>query len=317
MRVYIQQQIAETGLRFLEEKGYEYVVANALTEERIVRDVTEYHPDAIIVRTGRISEAVIRAAGPQLKVIARHGAGTDNIDVDYAHAHGIIVCNGPYSNTDAVAQHVLLFVLECAGRSRMLDQAVRSGDWKARDRVRLVQLNGQVTVGFIGLGRIGSAAAAKIHGAFPDVKILAWSRNLKDRTVPDYVAVAEEMLEVFRKSDFVSLNCPLTAENHGMVSAKVLHEMKPGAYLINCARGGLIDEKALYEAIKNHVIAGAALDVLAQEPVTENNPLLELDNVIFSPHCAAHTDAAFEKMAMDAVIGADRVLSGGKPQWPV
>lgn len=316
MKIYILQNIADCGTEYLRARGYELMISESRDMADIVREVREFAPDGMIVRTAKITEEIMRAAGEQLKVIARHGAGTDNIDVAAAMRRGIVVCNGPHSNTEAVAQHIVMMVLACASGVLFLDQAVRSGNWELREKIRITELNSAVTAGFIGFGKIGRSAAEKLHCAF-HVNILAWSRHLAQAEVPEYVTVAGSREEVLREADFLSLTCPLTAETRHMISAGELQSMKRSAFLINCGRGPLVDEEALYEAIVKKEIAGAALDTLEEEPVSRANPLLRRREILFTPHCAAHTEGAFERMAMDAATGADDVLQGRTPRWTV
>lgn len=317
MRIYLSQKIADCGIEFLQKRGYDFVVSLHTDESELIHEVQNYHPDGIIVRTSKISKAVIDASGPQLKVISRHGSGTDNIDVEYAHSKGIIVCNGPYSNTNAVAQHILLMILACAARLKELDHAVINTDWGIRDRLMIIELDETTCVGFIGFGKIGRLTALKLHAAFPDVRILAWSRHLDQTGVPEYVQISDSAETVFKQADFVSLNCPATRENMNLINAETLALMKNSAYLINCARGSLVNEEELYRALKDGQIAGAAIDTLTREPVKVTIPLMELPNVIFTPHCAAHTTAAFNRMAMASVEGIDAVLNGRQPRWVV
>ncbi len=312
MKIYIPQPIAEAGSQYLLERGYELQLGTASDAETMKREVGD--ADAILVRTAKITADVL-AAAPNVKVVGRHGVGTDNIDLEYCKAHGIRVTNGPYSNTEAVAEHVVAYVTACAYMVRELDIAVRSGDWDMRNRIRLVELN-EKTVGFIGFGKIGRSAAAKLHAAF-NMKIVAWSRHLKQEDVPEYVHVASNMEEVLQVSDFVSLNCPATAESADLMNSETLAQMKPDAYLINCGRGQLVDENALYNALRDGKIRGYATDCMKAEPVEADNPLLTLPNVIFSPHCSSHTNESFDRMALHAAMGIDEVLSGKEVTWSV
>jgi D-3-phosphoglycerate dehydrogenase len=250
-----------------------------------------------------------------VKVIGRHGTGIDNIDLEAARRRNIRVTNGPESNAEAVAEHIAAFVLAFAYQVPALDGAVRNGNWDARNHVYLTELP-ERTFGVIGFGRIGSRAAEILHDAF-HMKIIAWSRNLHTRPVPEYVTVADSVETLLKQADFVSLSCSAGDDNYHMIDQKALAAMKSGACLINCARGSLVDEHALYEALTHGVIAGAALDCLEEEPPLRDNPLLSLQNVIFSPHCSSHTPESMERMAVHAAMGIDEVLTGKDVTWPV
>jgi D-3-phosphoglycerate dehydrogenase len=312
MKVFLTQDIAQAGKDYLTERGYELVLASGGDEETLCREIGD--ADAILARTQKITERVLEH-GKQVKVIGRHGTGTDNIDLEAARRRNIRVTNGPESNAEAVAEHIAAFVLALAYQVPVLDGAVREGNWDARNHVYLTELP-ERTVGVIGFGRIGSRAAEILHDAF-HMKILAWSRSLHARPVPDYVTVAGSMEALLKNADFVSLSCSAGADNLHMIDRKALAAMKPTACLINCARGALVDEEALYEALTGGRIAGAALDCLEEEPPRQDNSLLALSNVIFSPHCSSHTPESTARMALHAAMGIDEVLTGKKVSWPV
>ncbi len=312
MKVYLPQDIAAAGKDYLTERGYELIIGEDDSVETTLKHVGDV--DALLVRTAKVPKEVIDAA-PKLKVVSRHGIGVDAIDLDACRARGIKVTNGPLSNANAVAEHIVAYVMACAYRMRQLDEAVRSHDWDIRNRVRMTELEGK-TVGMIGLGHIGGMAAQKMALGL-GMKIIAYSRHLKDRQVPEYITVADSLDELLEKADFVSLNCPSTPETRGMINKETLAKMKPTAYLINCARGELVNEDDLYDALKNGVIQGAAVDVLAQEPIADDCRLIELDNIIFSPHCSAHSNESFDRMALHAAMGLDEVISGRPITWEV
>jgi D-3-phosphoglycerate dehydrogenase len=312
MKVFLTQDIAQAGKDYLTERGYELVLATGGDEETLCREIGD--ADAILARTQIITDRVLEHA-VNVKVIGRHGTGTDNIDLDAARKRNIRVTNGPESNAEAVAEHVAALVLALAYQVPMLDRAVRDGRWDARNHVFLTELP-ELTFGVIGFGRIGSRAAEILHDAF-HMKILAWSRSLHTRKVPEYVTVTDSMETLLKYSDFAALCCSAGADNFHMIDRNALLLMKPSSYLINCARGSLVDEAALYEALTGGTISGAALDCLEEEPPAPDNPLLLLPNVIFSPHCSSHTPESMERMAVHAAMGIDEVLTGKPVSWPV
>lgn len=311
MKIYIPQDIDGAGKRYLTERGYELKIGSSADEEIMVEEIGDC--DGIIMRTARLSSRVMEAA-PRLKVIAKHGVGTDNIDVEAASRLGIRVTNGPLSNSESVAEHTVAFILALAHQLFPLDGCVRRGDWGARNSIHLTDLRGK-TVGLVGFGRIGAAVARRLAFGF-DMKILTFgTRHGAD--LPVYVKLASSMENLLAQSDFVSLHCPSTPETKGMVDRQFLEHMKESAFLINTARGDIVKEQDLYEALVSGTIAGAALDVLAEEPVRPGNPLCGLPGLILTPHCAAHTDESFANMSLHAAIGVDEVLGKRSVTWPV
>lgn len=312
MKVLIPQEITEAGKMYLREKGYEISMGSASDEETISKEVVDC--DAILVRTAKITRKIMEA-GKHIKVIARHGVGVDSIDLQAATELGIQVTNGPLSNFESVAEHTVAFILGCGHNLIEMDKNVRNSNWEARNLDQLSEINGKV-LGLIGLGKIGLSVAQKSALGL-GMKVIGYSRHAKKEDVPEYIELADTMEDIFRKADFVSLHIPATNETKNSIDMKYFKLMKPSAFLVNCARGEIINEADLYEVLANKKIKGAALDVLATEPPEKNNPLLTLNNIIFSPHYGAHSSETFDKMGLHAAIGVDEVLSGKKPTWPV
>ena len=190
---------------------------------------------------------------------------------------------------------------------------MRHDNWGARYEYKGTELKGK-TLGLIGLGRIGSLVARKATNGF-DMKVIAYDEFLVKNEYAGFVNSASSMEEVLAKSDFVSLHVPVTAETIEMINQETLRLMKPNAYLINCARGELINEAALHEALKSGVINGAALDVFQEEPIAQDHPFFELDNLIMTPHNAIITHEAMDLMGYHAAVGIDDVLNGRQSQW--
>lgn len=312
MKVLIAQDITPAGKEYLLERGYEVKLARASDEETLAREAVDCH--GILVRTAKITRKIMEAA-PALKVVARHGVGVDAIDVTAATELGIQVTNGPFSNYESVAEHAAALILACAHQLVKMDSAVRAGDWDMRNRVRLTELGGK-TVGIVGLGKIGRAVAQRVFQGF-GMKVVGYDKYPPDEALPAYIHMVDTVDEVFSLGDFVSLHCPANEETKRSVSMRCFEQMKPTAFLINCSRGEVVDEADLLDALTSGKIAGAGLDVLASEPPAADNPLLKLENVIFSPHCAAHSEEAFDRMGVHAAIGIDQVLSGEAVSWPV
>ena len=309
--VLIPQDIVEEGKKYLTERGYKIKMGKGISVEDIVEDVADC--DAILARTASFPREVIEA-GRKLKVIGRHGVGCDNIDVAAATERGIWVCFTPEANANSVAEYTIGMIVALARQFLPSDRAVRSGAWDKRNKLPAIDLEGK-TLGLVGAGRIGSRVAKKaIYGL--DMKVMVYDPWVKELPGLPEVKMAEDAETIFRDSDFVSLHIPLNTETQGMFGKKYLDIMKPQAFLINAARGELVNEADLYVALKEKRIAGAALDVYDPEPPGDDNPLFTLDNVILSPHNAALTREAMARMAVGAAMGIDEVLSGGIPRWP-
>lgn len=312
MKVLIPQDISEAGKTFLLEKGYEYKVCTSYDEETLIKEVVDC--DAILIRTAPITKRILEA-GPNLKVVSKHGVGVDNIDVLAATSLGIQVTNGPFSNCESVAEHAVALITALAHHIPQMNNNVRTGDWESRNRIRLTQLGGK-TAGIIGLGKIGKSVAKKLALGL-DMKIIGYDSYLLDKTISPYIERVDSLEELYQRSDFVSLHYPATKETKGSVTMKYLSLMKPDSFLINTARGEIINEEDLFKALTTGIIKGAALDVLCCEPPKTGNPLLQLNNIILSPHCAAHSYESFDNMGLHAAFGIDEVLSGREATWKV
>ena len=312
MKIYIPEDIAQAGKDYLLKRGYEIKPGSSLKEEIMAREVADCQ--GILVRTAPITEKIMKA-GKELKVISKHGVGVDNIDMKAANQLGIQVTNGPMSNASSVAEHAVALMAAAARHIPEMDKNVRTGNWASRNQVKLTELEGK-TLGLIGLGRIGKLTAQKAVVSF-GMKIKAYDNQISQDLAPKYIEMENSLEKLFSSCHVISIHCPLTKETKGLVNSYYLSLMKPGSILVNCARGGIVDEKALYEALVSGQIGGAALDVLEQEPPKLDHPLLRLSNVIFSPHCAAHSKESFDRMAVHAAMGIDQALSQKEITWPV
>jgi D-3-phosphoglycerate dehydrogenase len=254
--------------------------------------------DGMILRTNIAMTRALIEKAPRLKIIARTGAGVDNVDIEAATERGILVCNTPAANNLSVAEHTLALLLGLAKDLPAMEKAVRSGAWKQRNSGAPVELAGR-TLGIVGMGRIGSLVARKCAIGL-GMKILAYDPYAASSFADTDYTFTPTLEALFAASDFITLHCPNIPETRGMVTRALLFSMKKSAFLINCARGGVVDEDALLEALREKRIAGAALDVLAAEPPPADSPLLKLDNVLLTPHSAALTQEASIRMASEA-----------------
>lgn len=311
--VILFEPIHQKGLDHLEENEVEIVYASGFEPDQICASVGK--ADAIIARALGRFDATVMDRAPRLKIIGRHGIGVDNIDIPAATERGIYVVNTPTAPAEAVAEYVPMAMAAIARRMVQADAAVRNNDWGFRNRHLGPELIGR-TLGIVGFGRIGRRIA-EICGLGFGMQIVytdalpappGEEARLKARRV--------DLGQLLSTSDFISLNVPLLDSTYHLIDGAALNQMSPHAYLINCSRGPVVDESALIEALKAGQIAGAVIDVYEQEPVSPDNPLLELDNVLLSPHCSGHTNESAQNMAM---VAADivRVLKGQKPEFPV
>ena len=310
-KVLIPEDIAESGKNYLRERGYELKVGCATDEETLAKELMD--ADAVIVRNAKYRKPVF-ANSPRLKVIARHGTGTDNIDVKDAEALGIWVVNGPLANINAVAEYTIGFLLALGKGLVWADQATRANDWSWRLTSKNYELEGK-TLGVIGYGNIGKIVARKAALGF-GMKVFAYDIN-HGTSDTEGVVVSDDLDMIIRSSDFLTLHIPSTPKTRHMCDRDMFAKMKAGSCFINCARGDLYDEDALVEALSCGHLRGAALDVYATEPLPPSSKLLTLKNVVLSQHNAGLSEESKAKMSLYAAMGVDQVLTGQKPTWPV
>jgi len=261
--------------------------------------------DAILVRSATKVDAEAIAAAPQLKVIARAGVGLDNVDIKAATTAGVMVVNAPTSNIISAAELTVGHILSLARHIPAAHGALAEGQWK-RSKYTGVELY-EKTIGIIGLGRIGALIAARLQ-AF-GTNVIAYDPYITSARAQQLGVQPVSLEELLKQSDFVTIHMPKTPETTGMIGADQLALMKPTAFIVNVARGGLIDEDALYQALQDHTIAGAGLDVFVSEPPT-GSPLLGLENIIVTPHLGASTDEAQEKAGVSVAKSVRLALSG-------
>jgi len=313
MKVVIPQDITDAGKDFLKEKGYEVVIGSGNTDPEVMKkEIAD--ADAILARTAPYPAEVL-AAAPKLKVIGRHGIGVDNIDVDWCTQHGVWVCFAPLSNGISVAEHTVGMMLACAHHFSRFDRGVRKGEWGFRNTYKGVDLQGK-TLGLVGMGRIGSMVANMCMAAF-GMKVIGYDAYLPAERFPAGSTKVETMEEVLKNADFVSLHVPSTPETRGCINKTTIGMMKPTAFLINCARGDVVNVDDLAACLKDGVIAGAGVDVFPAEPPAKDCPLFDVENVIMTPHSAALTNESMDRMGLHAAMGIHSVLSGEKPDWSI
>ncbi|MDK2916200.1 MAG: D-3-phosphoglycerate dehydrogenase / 2-oxoglutarate reductase [Euryarchaeota archaeon] len=308
-RVLVSDPLAEEGIDIL--KGFCDVDVNTgLTEDQLVDIIGNY--DALLVRSGTEVTARVIDAGTKLKFIGRAGAGVDNIDTDAATRRGIIVANAPEGNTLAATEHTMAMMLSLARNIPQANASLKKGEWK-RSKFMGVELNDKV-LGIVGFGRIGHEVAKRARAM--EMKCIAYDPFISKEKAASLGVELVPLDELFRRSDVITVHTPLIKETRHMINAETIATMKDGVRLINCARGGIIDEKALADGIMSGKIAGAALDVFENEPPTDS-PLLGLDKVIVTPHLGASTVEAQKNVAISIANQCISVLSGGSAKYVV
>ena len=278
-----------------------------VTEQDLVNMGGQY--DAMIIGLEKITASVLQASA-KLKVVAKHGAGVDNIDVKTATDRKVVVLSAPGANADAVADLTIGLFLSLARSIPWADRSVKQGGWP---RVVGVQMNEKV-LGIIGLGLIGKKVAQRATGF--GMKILGYDVIKDEEFARKWGVTFVPLEEILKQADFISIHVPLIPSTRRLIGSKELQQMKKDAFLVNISRGDIVDEEALYQALKEKRIRGAALDVFSQEPIGAS-PLLQLDNLISTPHMGAYTFEALRETGMICVRGIVDVLEGKVPQFAV
>lgn len=267
--------------------------------------------DGMILRNNVvITDSALRTAH-HLKIICRTGAGLDNIPLQTASDMGIIVTNTPDANSISVAEHAVALILSLAKFLPRYDKAARTGNWEIRQSFMPFELYGK-TAGIIGLGRTGRLVAQMLHDGF-HMNIIAYGPSVDPSKYPSYT-IAKSVEEVFAQSDIISMHCPSTDATRGMVNAAMLDRAKPGMLFINCARGNVVVEEDLIAALQSGQVSAAGLDVVWPEPISPKSPLLELENVLLTPHSAALTREASIRMFETSVEQLNTYFSGSMPR---
>jgi D-3-phosphoglycerate dehydrogenase len=300
-RVIVTDNLSEVGIKKLREFA-EVDVELDLSEEDLKERIADY--DAIVIRSGtKVTKEIIEAGSTgRLKVVGRAGVGVDNIAVETATEKGILVVNSPEANTISAAEHTIAMLLSVSRKIPAANVSLKSGKWDRKKHMG-VEVNGKV-LGIIGLGRVGTEVAKRVKGL--GMKVVAYDPFITVEKAKELGITLASLNETIQVADFVTLHTPLTKDTRHLIGAKEFALMKDGVRVINCARGGIIDEHALREAIESGKVAGAALDVFEQEPPEECD-LLELDEVVVTPHLGASTTEAQKAAAMgiaDEVIDA-------------
>jgi D-3-phosphoglycerate dehydrogenase / 2-oxoglutarate reductase len=296
------------------ERISEFTTTTSIDEyedrDALLKDVDRF--DAIITRTERIDRELIKRAS-NLEVISKHGVGVDNIDIDAATEHNVVVSNTPGVNSRAVAEHAITLLLTVRRRIREADAAVRSGRWDDHDVATDQILND--TLGLFGCGDIGIKVANLATGL--EMDCITYDPYVNEGDLPAGVLTVETPEDLFNQADAVSIHTPLTPETRGAVGADELARLTPEGILINTARAEVADQDALAAALEDNTLMGAGIDVFSPEPPATDHPLMEFDNVVMTPHIGAQTTEALRGASLEAAENVRTVYEGGIPETAI
>jgi D-3-phosphoglycerate dehydrogenase len=303
-KVLISDELSPAAVQIFKDRGVDADVKPGLAKDELERIVVNY--DGLAIRSAtKVTDKLIAKAA-KLRVVGRAGIGVDNVDIKAATQRGIIVMNTPFGNSITTAEHAITLMLALARQIPSADRSTHAGKWE-KSKFMGVEITAK-TLGVIGCGNIGSIVADRAIGL--KMKVIAFDPFLSAERAIEIGVEKVELDELFRRADFITLHTPLTDKTRNIIDAKAIERMKTGVRIINCARGGLVDEAALAAALKSGQVAGAAFDVFIVEPAKEN-PLFGLDNVICTPHLGASTSEAQENVALQvAEQMSDYLLKG-------
>lgn len=310
MNILITDKMAEEAIQLLKDAGHD-VTFDEMEGDTLLKEISKY--DALMVRgRTKVKEEIVKAGVKgRLKVIGRAGIGVDNVDIETAAKERLKVVNAPTGATNSVAELTITHMLSLSRNLTKADSTMKKGEW-AKKQLRGNELYGK-TLGLIGCGNIGKLTA-KFAQAF-NMSVIGYDPFIsKEDMQKDEIKKVEDLGELMKTADFISLHLPHTSATHYIVNKEMLSKMKPSAYLINCARGGTVDEKALYDALKNGKIAGAGIDVFENEP-PKDSPLLQLDNVVLTPHIGANTKEGQIRAGTVCAEQIIKVLNGETPDF--
>ena len=312
MKVLITDKMANEAIQLLKDAGHE-VTYNEMDYDTLLKEIGKYDGLMVRGRTKVVKEIVDAGSKGNLKVIGRAGIGVDNVDIETAGKLGIPVVNAPTGSTISVAELTITHMLSLSRNITRADSTMKKGEW-AKKQLRGSELYGK-TLGLIGTGNIGKLTG-KIAHCF-GMKIIGYDPFIsKEDMAKDGIEKKDDLGDLISSSDIISLHLPHTPKTHYIVNKEMISKMKSSAFIINCSRGGTVDETALYDALKNGKIAGAGIDVFEKEP-PENNPLLKLENVVLTPHLGANTNEGQIRAGTVCAEQIIKVLNGKEPDYCV
>ncbi len=292
MKILVSDSISKRGVEILEKAGFTVDVKTKLSKADLLREINAY--EGLIVRSATKVTAKVIEAAERLKVIGRAGSGLDNVDTQAATRRGVVVMNTPGGNTVTTAEHTMSLILAMTRRIPQATSSMKAGKWE-KERFMGVELYNK-TLGIIGVGQIGGYVAKLAQGL--SLNVIAYDPYLSEEQAQKMGVHLVDLAEIYRRADIISVHTPLTAETRSLINADAIAQMKPGVMIVNCARGGVINETDLVEALKARRVAAAAFDVFEEEPIRTDHPLLALDNFICTPHIGASTEEAQENVAV-------------------
>jgi D-3-phosphoglycerate dehydrogenase len=304
-KILISDELASEGLAILDGKA-DVTVKTGLSEDALCEIIGEF--DALLVRSGTQVTSKIIEAGTNLKFIGRAGAGVDNIDMDAASKAGIVVANAPEGNTLAATEHTMAMILSLCRNIPQACASMRAGEWK-RSKFMGMELN-EKTLGIVGLGRIGREVGRR--AASFNMRIIGYDPFISKEKAAEMGIEGMSLEELFTQADIITVHTPLMKETKHLVNATSIQTMKDGVCIINCARGGIIDEQALADAVASGKVGGAAIDVFEDEPPAADCPLLKQDKIITTPHLGASTVEAQKNVAISVAKQCLSVFDGGE-----
>ncbi|RMH06713.1 MAG: phosphoglycerate dehydrogenase [Nitrospirae bacterium] len=292
MKILVSDSLSARGVDILRQAGFAVDVKTDLTKDELIQVIPEY--DGLIVRSAtKVTAEVIQAAA-KLKIIGRAGTGLDNVDSEAATRRGIVVMNTPGGNTITTAEHTIAMLVAMSRKIPQATASLKAGKWEKK-RFMGVELYNK-TLGLIGLGQIGTYVTKLAQGLA--MHVIGYDPYLAPERARQLGIELVELAELFRRADFISVHTPLTPETKALINANTIAQMKEGVMIVNCARGGIVHEGDLYEALRRKKVAAAAFDVFEEEPVKPDHPLLTLENFICTPHIGASTEEAQENVAI-------------------
>lgn len=304
MKVLASDKIAEIGLKMLKDAGIEAEMKTGLPEDELAKIIGDY--DGLVIRSDtKVTPKIIEAA-KKLKIIGRAGVGVDNVDLPSATKKGIIVVNSPEGNTVAAAEHTIAMLMSMARNIPQACAKLKAGKWDKKSYKGIEVIN--KTLGVVGLGKIGRHVASCAIGL--GMKVIGYDPFISEEYAKSLGIELTSLDNIFSKSDFITLHLPKNKDTLNLINKDAFAKMKKGVRILNVARGGIVNEKDLYDALKSKQVAAAAIDVFEKEPC-ESSPLFELDNAIVTPHLGASTEEAQVNVAVDVVEQIIEVLKGG------
>ena len=293
VKILVSDKLSEDGVKILQDTpGFTVDVKVGLSPEELIKIIPEY--DGLVIRSATKPNKTILEAATKLKVIGRAGIGVDNVDVPAASAQGVVVMNTPEGNIVTTAEHAISMMMALSRQIPQATASIKEGKWEKKKFMGVEMFN--KTLGIIGIGRIGSIVVRRALAL--EMKVIAFDPFISKEAAEKIGVELVSLEELYKRADFISIHTPMTDETRNLLNASTLAELKKGVRIVNCARGGIINEADLAEAIKSGHVAGAALDVFEVEPPAKDNPLVGLENVIFTPHLGASTTEAQENVAV-------------------